>query len=269
MFYRKALIKQALFKTTPDKILIVAPHPDDESLGCAGIIKRAINNGDDVKIIIVFDGAAYGNAMVRYRETVAAMKLLGLSSSNIIFLGFPDGKGLELWNNRMTSFPGGRYKFALHERTDFNWYLLISDLKTVLYGFDPTRIYSPSEYDEHGDHQVTAKAIKNILAEAGSSLHWKMLYSYLIHWETHYHSWPENDMSWSAALLNSDLKSTLHEIGEPDTEVFLPTGFTYTDKLQVIKKYTSQLGGTDLVLTKFAKTSEIFWNDCTGPEYTR
>ena len=265
MFPWKLPFKKSSPATTGERILIVAPHPDDEALGCAGVIRQAVNNGDEVKIIIVFDGAAHGNARVRYRETKAAMKLLGVSSANVIFLGFPDGKGLELWNNKNTSYPGVKYRFALNARTDFNWHQLVFDLKTILTGFDPGRIYIPSEHDEHGDHQVTAKAVKFVLADPGCALNWKVLYSYLIHWEVHYKTWPDTDISWSTVLQNNSLKSTLHTIGNPDTEVSLPAGFTYADKLEVIKKYSSQLRGCIPVLTKFAKTSEVFWTDCTGP----
>src|SRR5574340_1404799 len=41
-----------------DRILVVAPHPDDESLGCAGLIKQAVENGADVHVVVMTNGDA-------------------------------------------------------------------------------------------------------------------------------------------------------------------------------------------------------------------
>src|ERR1700733_997679 len=40
------------------KILVVAPHPDDESLGCGGLISLSAQAGSSVYIVFVTDGAA-------------------------------------------------------------------------------------------------------------------------------------------------------------------------------------------------------------------
>lgn len=260
MFSWKSLRNPLSSRPNADRVLVIAPHPDDESLACAGVIRRAVKNGDAVKIIIIFDGAAYGNAHVRRRETVRAMKLLGVPSRDITFLGFPDGKGLEMWNHKDSRYRGEKYRFALEPRTVFSRDLLLADLKKVLGEFDPTLIYSPNEHDEHGDHQAVSRAVKKALREMDGVLHWKELYSYLIHWEKHDHRWPGKDIAWSAALQENGIPS-LDKMTDTHTEVFLPAGFTWSDKRNVIRKYASQLGGADLVLTKFAKTSEIFWLD--------
>src|SRR5215203_6825970 len=42
--------------TGDDKVLVLAPHPDDETLGCGGIIPLHLQAGDDVRIAIVTDG---------------------------------------------------------------------------------------------------------------------------------------------------------------------------------------------------------------------
>ena len=38
------------------RVLVVAPHPDDEALGCGGTIMRHIASGDSVAVLIVTDG---------------------------------------------------------------------------------------------------------------------------------------------------------------------------------------------------------------------
>ena len=41
----------------PDKVLVIAAHPDDEVLGCGGTIARHSEIGDNVQILIVAEGA--------------------------------------------------------------------------------------------------------------------------------------------------------------------------------------------------------------------
>ncbi|HVA31373.1 MAG TPA: PIG-L family deacetylase [Gaiellaceae bacterium] len=101
-------------------VLVVVAHPDDEALGFAGVIERAITDGRPVDVAIVTNGAAVSNpnsasvcgaadgvaagfaakALERDRETEAAMAVLGgtsllwtqsLATSHVFFLGYPDG----------------------------------------------------------------------------------------------------------------------------------------------------------------------------------
>lgn len=76
---------------------MVAPHPDDEVLGCGGLIARQRSRGIDVLVVAVTDGdAAFGCAdprlaWVRRREQVAACAELGVHPGALLRLGLPDG----------------------------------------------------------------------------------------------------------------------------------------------------------------------------------
>ena len=82
-------------------LVVVAPHPDDESLGCGGLIAQAVREGRTVRVVIVSNGCgshpnskAYPHDRLRdlrEAETVAAMAELGLSSEHVHFLRLPDG----------------------------------------------------------------------------------------------------------------------------------------------------------------------------------
>ncbi|GJE73783.1 PIG-L deacetylase family protein [Methylorubrum suomiense] len=82
-------------------LVVVAPHPDDESLGCGGLIAQALARGRSVRVVIVSDGCgshpnskAYPHdrlRSLREAETVAAMAALGLGAEHIHFLRLPDG----------------------------------------------------------------------------------------------------------------------------------------------------------------------------------
>ncbi len=81
-------------------LLIVAPHPDDESLGCGGLIAEACQQGIDVRLLVVSDGVGSHPGSRRYpppelralreAETRHAASALALPSRAIRFLGLPD-----------------------------------------------------------------------------------------------------------------------------------------------------------------------------------
>jgi len=77
-------------------LLVLAPHPDDESIGCGGLIAAAAAAGHAVRVMVLTDGAAShpsqpGLAALRQDETYAAAERLGLRRDAIDFLGLPDG----------------------------------------------------------------------------------------------------------------------------------------------------------------------------------
>jgi LmbE family N-acetylglucosaminyl deacetylase len=86
----------------PGSSLILAPHPDDESLGCGGLIAALCAAGRPPEVVCVTDGAAShpGSALypparltsLREIEMRAACQLLGLQDDNIHFLRRPDAQ---------------------------------------------------------------------------------------------------------------------------------------------------------------------------------
>ena len=82
------------------EIVVVAPHPDDESLGCGGLIAAARAMDVEVRLIVVSDGVgSHPNSKthppvklkaLREEETLQAVANLGLDTSDVRFLGLPD-----------------------------------------------------------------------------------------------------------------------------------------------------------------------------------
>ncbi len=82
-------------------IIVFAPHPDDESLGCGGLIATATESGLPVHVVMVSDGGASHPASlkfpherlvaVRRSETLAALRHFGVPESSTSFLELPDG----------------------------------------------------------------------------------------------------------------------------------------------------------------------------------
>lgn len=90
---------QAVFGEEP--VLVLAPHPDDESLGCGGLIAEHHARGHAVHVMVLTDGTgshpnsreypATRLAALRMDEARDAIAALGLPRDRIDFLGLPDG----------------------------------------------------------------------------------------------------------------------------------------------------------------------------------
>jgi LmbE family N-acetylglucosaminyl deacetylase len=97
---------------SPFDILVIAPHSDDEAIGCTGVILRAVARGQRVGVIVVTAGdgfpkaaaAAAGKSIealtpqdfvdlstMRQRHTLSAMREIGVRPNDVYFLGYPDG----------------------------------------------------------------------------------------------------------------------------------------------------------------------------------
>ena len=81
-------------------VVVVAPHPDDESLGCGGLIAEARRLGRAVRLVVVTDGCGSHTHSALYPperlrslredETRAAVAELGLAPEHVRFLRLPD-----------------------------------------------------------------------------------------------------------------------------------------------------------------------------------
>ena len=76
-------------------VLVLAPHPDDEIFGCAGLLALYRQQGTKIHVQVITDGAGYHRmpereqvVETRKAETNQALALMGLSSAE--FLGYPD-----------------------------------------------------------------------------------------------------------------------------------------------------------------------------------
>ena len=110
-------------------VLVLAPHPDDEVFGCGGAIASHARNGVPVHVVILTDGARFGEVSVRASESRAAAKVLGYGEPQ--FWSLPD-RGL------------GYSETLVQRILD-----CIADGNTDL-------VYAPSPWEIHPDHRQTA-----------------------------------------------------------------------------------------------------------------
>ena len=124
--------------------VVLAPHPDDESLGCGGTIARKRAAGSAVTIVIATDGERSDResrptpeiARVRREEACAAAAQLGVDAASVVFLGLPDG-ALETCCDELRG--------------------LVSE---VLETKRPVQVFVCSGADNHPDHRALNRAAR-------------------------------------------------------------------------------------------------------------
>jgi len=140
------------------KVIVFAPHPDDETCGCGGTVAKKISEGYDVFIVIMTDGrhalsealGIYSNPTpselkeIRKKEVKNATKILGVPEENLLFLDFEDGTLRKVEREAQEKI-----------------------MKILRENSNPMEIYFPYEKDCHVDHRVTNRIIRNSIRELG------------------------------------------------------------------------------------------------------
>lgn len=141
---------QAVTELPGSRILVLAPHPDDEVFGCGGAILRHVDLGCTVSVVIFSDGthgvpAADQDALRRVRrgESRAAAAILGYGEPR--FLDYPD-RGL--------------------------WYgeKLVGEILALCAETGADLIYAPSIFEMHPDHRMLGMAAIEALRRGSSTM---------------------------------------------------------------------------------------------------
>lgn len=135
-----------------DSALVVAPHPDDETLGCGGAIALLRSLNYDVRVLVISNGTlshpksqkypAPALQVLRETETLSALSVLGVEANAVTFLRLQDGSISE------------QYKGA------------VTTCVTYLTEIAPRIIFLPWRYDPHPDHRATWKLIHTALSDS-------------------------------------------------------------------------------------------------------
>ena len=188
------------------RVLVFAPHPDDEVLGCGGTIKRHVNSGDQVFVCVVTSGLppVFDDSVAKennwphvlFPEAMAAKKVLGIEE--YYFLRFP---------------------CVLLEREPRN--VINEKVLEIIAKIKPEVVYMPHFGDMQKDHLITAEAVMVAVRPKLSHIV-RSVYSYETLSET---EWNIQHSS------NTFIPNT-----------FIDISSTLADKLAAFRCYKSQLG---------------------------
>lgn len=244
-------------------ILILAPHPDDEVLMAAGLIRRGVLQGAKISVCIVTDGNYLcldgSKASLRRSESLAALHLLGVGEKDVWFLGYPD-TGMEPELSFLHNlYLSGRY--AGYQKVCFQ-----QDLDGVLSATKPTLIVTASRWDMHGDHAGLFHFTRDAVMRLAESERPEVLQS-LIHSPAGDGKWPQPDTP--VFTIPPGLEQLTKLKWDERIQISLPEDMLKDPmeshlKMQAIQAYRSQLNFEQepevaRYLLAFAKQEEIFW----------
>lgn len=192
--FRVANLPEAPSLASADRLLVIAPHPDDESLAAGGQIQQALAAGAQVFVVFLTCGDGFDwDAMVlarrpkaspaamlelgnqRMGEARAATNVLGVAADNVFFLGYPDGGLLHLmlehyaqpYTSHHTHADQVPYADTLQPGASYTGQNLEQDVSSVLEKTQPTVVLVPSPKDAHHDHQAAAYLALRLLGARG------------------------------------------------------------------------------------------------------
>lgn len=213
--WTKTLLRPQLELQDDDRLLIVVPHPDDDILSTAGVIQQALDKGLPVKVVFFTNGDYNETSFALYRkeitldqtealrlgetrreEALNAQGILGITPEQVIFLGYPDGGGLEIFEKHWGEDDPYRallsgqssviYTFTQTPNALFKGESIVADLKQIISDFQPTKIFTSHPGDVHPDHQTLPLFLQIALWEMEDQITPEVY-----HFITHYGRWPQ------------------------------------------------------------------------------
>ena len=270
--------------TDRDKVLVIAPHPDDEVLGTGGVLQAAKAANARIKVVYLTNGESnevsaifyqkrplllrsdfLKNGRMRKREAVETMALVGLGLTDLVFFGYPDRGTLNIWIKYWDRGKPFRSLFTRiskvpseDEFSHGNSYKgdeIIRDFEKVLLAFEPTHIFVTAPFDLNPDHQAAYLYLETARLNLEEQLKpAPQVHLYLVH----AHRWPDpkkympdrplsvpNHIDWG-----SQIQWNTHSLNKGHV----------AKKAELILNYKSQVSYKKNFLLSFARMNELFFN---------
>ena len=261
-----------------DRILVLAPHPDDEVLGTGGILQKAMSMNIPVKVVfltygdsnqwsfllyrrhpVIMPGAVEKMGLVRRDEALAATSILGVPLKDLTFLGYPDFGTMNIWYSHWDKRPPLRsiltrvtqvpYQGAMRPGALYKGEEILKDLRTVLHDFKPTKIFVSHPADTNSDHLAMYLYTRVALWDEAMQDQIQ-LYPYL----THYLGWPKplgyhpDQALKPPEFLKDNMLWTQYRLSGQEMEL----------KKTALEAHKSQYVSTPQYLMAFIKPNELF-----------
>jgi LmbE family N-acetylglucosaminyl deacetylase len=263
-----------------DRILIIAPHIDDEVIGAGGYALDAIANGADVYIAFLTAGDCnslsarmIGKTLgptasnylsvgrTRIAEAHAAMTMMGVAPDHYFILGYPD-QGLrailkhrnDVIRSTSTQKVAVPYDDAMSPGSPYSYDSLMADVEQVIDIAKPTTIIAPVSFDLHPDHAAAAEITDDALRDLELS---PRRLGYLIH----------------SSRVPMSLVRTPERALTPPSRMRALTWATYPiardvqkRKDAILRTYKSQGPYVSILRNAFVRTNELFfvYDDAVG-----
>lgn len=192
------------------KVLVLAPHPDDDIIGCGGTLYRYHLMGSEIVVVYMTDGRKGNNRyredeliFIRQNEARSASRIIGID--RLIFL---DNRDSELTASHKT----------------------VTELSEILSDYKPEAVFLPFFMDNHYDHIATSQ----IFFSAARSFPSSMCYSYGI--------WTPLPTFNIISDITTCLQTKILALHEHKSQLEL---FNFTEAVKGISRYHSAMSGGD------------------------
>lgn len=135
------------------RMVVIAPHPDDETFGCGGLIAKMSLTGIPVSVVFFSRGEASHKdccetmpaqtGQAREQSAIRALSVLGVEARDICWLGVPD-----------LGFPRKGQKKPI---------AIIEQLREVIDRFEPEMVVSPYYFDVLPDHEACSEIVREVM----------------------------------------------------------------------------------------------------------
>lgn len=276
-------IKELESFSQSDRLLILAPHPDDETIACAGVIQQAVKIGAQVRVVYLTSGDHNEIAFIVYEkylalraaefihlgevrrsEAIKAMEFLGVPKEKLTFLGYPDfgtfamfsqyWGGAKPYRSLLTRISSVPYKGSPSYGAPYKPENILLDLKKILLEYRPTKIFVSHPADVNADHKALYLYLQIALSDLGKKLGAQpKVYPYLVHaygWPLPRHYHPELVLLPPDSFKDSGIDWLWYSLSGEEIE----------KKHQAILCYRSQTSSSAFYLLSFCRKDELFGN---------
>lgn len=150
---------ESIASSSASSVLIVAPHPDDETLGCGGAIALLRALGCSIQVLVMSDGTLSHPRSLKYpparlrtlreAETLAALAVLHVNRTETTFLRLPDGAIPTLESSQAEA--------------------AVAQCSAYLQAVKPEIVFLPWRCDPHPDHRATWQLLNAALRDLNYS----------------------------------------------------------------------------------------------------
>ena len=261
------------------RLLVVAPHSDDETISSGGLIREVLARGGQVRVVMVTNGdGSFTGTMVEFRklypnmrdylqsgflrqqESLNALESLGVPFEDVIFLSYPDRGILPMWEkfwddsnpyrSPFTKQTQSPYARTYNPQAVYSGLSLFSDLRSILEDFQPDTVVAPHPGDAHPDHWVSGAFAAMAVAVQERQTRPRLLL-YLVHRGAYPLPW--GYLPFAPLLPPLQLVNSTCTWGK----VTLPDEFV-EQKGNAVERYKSQLPLLGRFLRSFIRQNELF-----------
>lgn len=269
-----------------ERLLVIAPHPDDESLCCAGLVQAVLARGGSARVVTLTAGDGFAEGVhretgspmprssdyeeygeLRIGELRNAVRVLGHGRVRVDVLGFPDGALQTLLREHRqrarpqrsptTGETSPPYPEALDRSARYVGADVLRELRRILRETAPTLVALPDPDDAHPDHAATGifglRALGEGEREEPPDLPAPRVLAYLVHWP----GWPPDPAPASGDLPPLALPAELGARGYPRVSLLLGPE-QLQRKIAALGEHATQQRAMGGFLALLARRNELF-----------